>query len=499
MTHLSLSRRAALAGLASLTAMRWRSARAQDQRPVVVGQTFLAESLDPAEGVASWALQSHGVAETLFTVDRNGALAPQLARAVERDGEAWIVHLQSGIRFADGAPLTAAAVRDALARSAAANPRATGQTGRLAFAVLDPLRLRIATERPVPTLAPVLAEFPMVIYRVAGDRFHFTGPFRVVEYRRGDLIRLEPNPEFRSPGTRPAVVIRRIGDPQALALALEAGELDLAFNLPTEALARLRRRDGITVKSTAVAYQYMLLLNTARAPLDDARVRRAFDLAVDRAALTQVLGAGEIATGMYPSFMPFAVTAPRASALARAEALLEEAGWRRAGSGPRQRDGRALEITLTAYPQRPDFLTILPVVKAQLEQAGFRVRAETTEAITPQLQAKRFDAAFWAMHTAPGGDGAFVLEQYLRSSGPLNFMSYASPAFDATLDRLRETEAPQARADLMRAAHEPLFADAPIAFLLTPVWHIGLSRRLAGYEPSPSDYYILRADLSAQG
>ncbi len=252
MTDFSLSRRAALAGLASLAALRWSSTQAQDQRPVVVGQTFLAESLDPAEGVASWALQSHGIAETLFTVDRSGALVPQLARAVERDGEAWIVHLESGIRFADGAPLTAEAVRDALARSAAANPRVTGQTGRLAIAVLDPLRLRIATERPVPTLAPLLAEFSMVIYRVAGDRFHFTGPFRVVEYRRGDLIRLEPNPGFRSPGAWPAVVIRRIGDPQALALALEAGELDLAFNLPTEALARLRRRDGITVKSTAV-------------------------------------------------------------------------------------------------------------------------------------------------------------------------------------------------------------------------------------------------------
>lgn len=495
MTEFRITRRAVLSGIAGLAALRWQGAAAQGERPVVVGQTFLAESLDPADGVASWALQSHGVAETLFTVDRNGAVQPQLARAVERDGEGWIIRLVPGIRFDDGSPLDAEAVRAALARSAAANPRVTGQTGRLAMAVVDPLSLRIATERPVPTLAPLLAEFPMVIYRAAADRFHFTGPFRVAEYRRGDLVRLEPNPAFRVPAPRPPVVIRRIGDPQALALALEAGELDLAFNLPAEALARLRRRDGVVVKSAPVAYQYMLLLNTARAPFDDARVRRAVDLAIDRAALTQVLGAGEIATGMYPTFMPFAMTAAGAHDAARANALLDAAGWRREPGSARRRDGRILEIALTAYPQRPDFLTIMPVVKAHLEQVGFRVRAETTEAITPQLQAKRFDAAFWAMHTAPGGDGAFVLEQYLRSSGPLNFMSYASTALDATLDRLRETEAPEARAALLRQAHAPLFEDAPIAFLLTPVWHVGLSRRLAGYEPFPSDYYILRADL----
>jgi peptide/nickel transport system substrate-binding protein len=276
------------------------------------------------------------------------------------------------------------------------------------------------------------------------------------------------------------------------------GDLDLlrldaeTYRLRETSLLRTRGFRADAVDEPEIV---SLALDLARPPLDDVRVRRAVDRALDRGAMVQVLGAGEPATGKFPSFMPFATREPRPESLDEASALLDAAGWRRAGSGARQRDGRALELTLTAYPQRPDFLTLLPLVRAQLERAGFRVRTETTEQITPQLQAKRFDIAFWAMHTAPGGDGAFVMEQYLRSSAPLNFMSYASPALDAVLDRLRETEDAEARAALLRAAQAPLFADAPIAFLLTPVWHFGVSRRLASYEPYPSDYYVLNAEV----
>jgi peptide/nickel transport system substrate-binding protein len=497
MHFMHLSRREALV-LPTAAAMAYSSTVHAQTRPVVVGQTFIAESLDPAQGAAGWALQSHGVVETLFTVDRSGRTAPNLARSVTRDGEAWRIELAPGLKFSDGAEVTAPAVRDALMRSIAANPRAAAQTGPVAIDVLGPLVLGLRTQRAVAAMDAVLAEFPLAIYRADGDRFHGTGPFRVTEFRRGDLLRLEPNPHYRSPSARPAVVIRRISDPQALALGLESGELDLAFNLASETLPRLRRRDGVTVKSTPVAYQYMLLANTARAPLDDARVRRAIDLALDRAVLAQVLGAGEPATGMFPSFMPFAMPDSRRTDLAAANRLLDEAGWARGGAGVRLKDGRALDLTLTAYPQRPDFVTLLPVVKAQLEAIGFRLRTESREAITPFLQQKQFDLSFWAMHTAPGGDGGFVFEQYLRSTAPLNFMSYASPRLDAILDRLRERDEPAARAALLREAHAPLLEDAPIVFLITPHWHVGLSRRLADYQPFPSDYYIVRADLTAR-
>ncbi len=474
------------------------AAPALAQRPVVVGQTFIAESLDPAQGNAGWALQSHGLAETLFTVDREGRVVPNLARSVARDGDGWRIELRDDVKFGDGSPFDASALRDAYQRSTRENPRARAQTGRIEVEVLNAHAVRLRTELPLAAAESVLAAFPLVVYRVEGERFHFTGPYRAVEYRRGEFLRLEPNPHYRVSARRPPVVVRRVADPQTLALGLESGEIDIAFNLAVETLPRLARRAGLSVKSTPVAYQYMAFLNTARAPFDDVRVRRAVDLAVDRAQLVEAVRGGEVATGMYPRFFPFASPDRRPTDPAEAARLLDAAGWLAGANGQRFKDGRPLEFVLTAYPQRPDFLTLGPVLRAQLERIGFRVRLETSEAITPQLQSKRFDMAFWAMHAAPGGDGADVLEQYLRSQGPTNFTGLADAGIDAALDRLRAIEAAPARAAALRTAETLVFARAPVVYLMTPVWHVGLSARVADYVPYPSDYYIVRADLRAR-
>lgn len=479
---------AALVALVPLTA-------GAQTRPLVVGQSFLTDSLDPAQGAAGWALQSHGVAETLFTVDRQGRVVPHLAESVRRDGEGFVIRLKPDLKFSDGAPLDASALKASLERATRENPRARAQTGALTLEVLNARELRMKPERPVAAIDSVLAEFPLAIHRFDGTAAHMTGPFRVVEFRRGESLRLEPNPHYRDAGSRPSVNIRRIGDAQTLALALESGEVDIAFNLAPETLPRLQRRAGLTVKSTPVAYQYMMLLNTAKPPFDDARVRRAVDLAVERATLAAAVQGGEAANGMFPRVFPFASETPRPTDIRAAERLLDEAGWRAGAQGARAKDGRPLEFTLTTYPQRPDLIVLAPVLRAQLERLGFRVRVETSEAITAQLQAKRFDAALWAMHAAPGGDGAFVFEQYLRSGGPSNFMSFADPALDAALDRLREIDAAQARASALREIERLVFASAPIVYLMTPVWHVGLSARASDYVPYPSDYYVVRADL----
>jgi peptide/nickel transport system substrate-binding protein len=495
--QLALRRRRVMTAPLALAAVA--TADAQTVRQVVIGQGFLTDSLDPANGSAGWALQSHGVAETLFAVDRDGLVVPQLAQSLTREGERWVVTLRPGLRFSDGSALDAAAVKAALDRSIAQNPRAKAQAGSLVIEPVTAERLIVAPERPVPAMDSLLAEFPMVIYRAEAGRFVFSGPFQVAEFRRGELLRLEPNAHHRAAGARPPVTIRRIVDPQTLALGLESGEIDLAFNLATETLPRLRRRHGLTIRSTAVAYQYMLLINTLKAPFDDLRVRRALDLALDRDQLVTALGAGEPATGLYPRFMPYALTERLAHDAASAERLLDDAGWRRARAGAsRERDGRPLEITLVNYPQRVDFLTLTPVLRAQLEAVGFVVRSETVENITAHLQQRRFDVAFWTMHVAPGGDGGFVLEQYLRASAPLNVMGYRSPALDRLLDRLRETEGAEPRARLIREIQGVLRLDVPMSFLMTPVWHVGLSARLAEYVPFPTDYYIVRADLAAR-
>ena len=86
-----------------------------ENSPVVVGKTFLAASTDPRSGSTGWALASHGIAEKLFTVDKEGEIIGQIAKSVHKVSETtWDVTLKSGYKFSDGTVVTAKHVADCL-------------------------------------------------------------------------------------------------------------------------------------------------------------------------------------------------------------------------------------------------------------------------------------------------------------------------------------------------------------------------------------------------
>ena len=106
-----------------------------------------------------------------------------------------------------------------------------------------------------------------------------------------------------------------------------------------------------------------------------------------------------------------------------------------------------------------------------------------------------FDILLWAQHTAPSGDPAFFFNSMLRSGAPLNHARYANADFDAIIDGFAGTADADARAKIALAAQEKLFEDVPTSFLVSPEWHVGLSKRLANYEPWGSDYHVIRAEM----
>jgi ABC-type transport system substrate-binding protein len=143
---------------------------------IVVVQPFLAGTLDPAVSTEAWALQSHGIAETLFTVAPDGTVVPQIAESAEAaDNTSWTVRLHSDWRFSDGTPVDVAAVRASLLDGTERNPLAVSQTGKIEIDVLNPLTFRIRTAKPVPAMRSVLAEYFHVVHKWEGDRIVFTG------------------------------------------------------------------------------------------------------------------------------------------------------------------------------------------------------------------------------------------------------------------------------------------------------------------------------------
>ncbi len=504
MKHLSLARLAPAVLTAAALALTAPAAVAQDRPLVIVGQTFIAGGLDPAVGSAGWALVSHGIAEQLFTVSHEGDVVPRLATGAERvDDTTWTVTLAEGRAFSDGTPVTADAVAAALNRTGAENPAARASAGRLTATATDTLTLRIETERPTPILPSILAEWAMPIYHLpegdaAGDLAGepvFTGPFAVASFDPDARIRLAPNPYFPQAEARPEIDLIRVADPQALALGLMAGELDLAFNLPVEMLPMIAARDGLTVRTFPVEYQYMMWMNTRRGALADTQVRLAIDRAINRTDLARAARGGIPATGAFPAHFPFAATTGTDFDAAEAARLLDAAGWEGGADGLRRKDGQALALTLWAYPQRPDLITFQPVVRAQLEALGITVETRVTESPTEAARGGDFDLFLWAQHTAPAGDPAFFLSLFLGSEGANNYSGWSDPRFDALLTELAAEGDMDRRGDLSRQAQAVVAEGAPVAFLLTPEWHVGLSARLADYAAWGSDYYVIRDDF----
>ncbi|MGD1888068.1 MAG: ABC transporter substrate-binding protein [Cohaesibacteraceae bacterium] len=463
---------------------------------VTVGQTFLASGLDPADGSTGWALVTHGIAEQLFRVSQEGEVVPNLATSAEQQGDgSWLVELAPDRFFSDGTPVTATLVADALNRTGEANASARATAGRLTFEALDEDTLSVTSEQPTPILPSILAEWAFPVYLETDGAPLFTGPFAVENFDAGTAIEMVPNTFYAGADTRPDVTVRRIADGQSLALAFASGEIDMAFNLPVETLSMFDGNDDQSVTSFPVAYQYMMWMNTRSPALGDVRVRRAIDLAINRDDLVTAARAGQPATGAFATAYPFAAEGPLPQDPDMAAQVLDEAGWTMGSDGVRQKDGEALELVLWAYPQRPDLVTFQPVIRAALADLGIAVTTQVTESPSEVASSGEFDLFLWAQHTAPAGDPGLFLSLFFETGAARNYASWANTASDGLLADLRAAVDPQERIALAHRAQELIAEEAPVAFLVTPEWHVGLSARLVGYEPWGSDYYVIRPDF----
>jgi peptide/nickel transport system substrate-binding protein len=461
-----------------------------------IGKPFIAAGVDPTKASNGWALTSHGIGQNLFIVDKRGIVSPWLAAGVERAGEkSWIVRLRPDVKFSDGSAMDAAAVAAALTRSNELNGNARASTGKIAVAVLAPLTFRIDSERAVPNMASVLAEWPLAIYKQAGEDFVFTGPFMVAAAKPGSAFSLAPNPHYPGADRRPHVRIRLFSDPQSLALALQAGELDLAFGIPAEALSRVAAQPGLSARTITGGYMYLMIMNHARPPLDDARLRRALSLAIDREVLVAAAKAGSPARGLYAARYPFALNQAYRHDPKAAAALLDEAGWKPGAGGIRARDGKRLALTLVAASNWPDLMVYLPVIKSQLAKIGVELAPKLVESFLPVANAGDFDLLFRVTHTAPAGDPAFFANDGLRTAGTRNFGKYRGADLDAVLARMEGETDMARRVASARELQQIVNRDLPVAPIAEVPFHVGLSRKLADYDIWGADYYIVRDDM----
>ncbi len=436
-----------------------------------------------------------GLCDKLVDIDAGLNVVPQLAASYEwADSVTLVMKLRPGVKFHDGTDLDAAAVKYSLERHLTMQ----GSSRRGEIATLDrvetpdPMTVRIVLKTPTsPFLAALTDRAGMIVSpkaaQAAGKDFSLkpvcAGPFSFGERVAQDHITLERFPGYWNAGAIRfgKVIYRTVVDPSVRLANLKAGALDMAERIaPTDVPSVKADPKLKLVTFDGLGYQG-ITFNVGKGPRSqtpvgqDARIRQAFSLAIDRAALVQVVYAGMFtpsAQAIPPASPYWAASVPApARDLAAAKKLLAEAGVKL----PVTVD---LTVTNSATQQQEG-----EVMQAMAAEAGFDVKVRAME-FAASLDADErgdFQAHLigWSGRTDPDGN----LWSFIHTGAPLNVAGYSSKEMDGLLDGARAESAPAARKALYAKVAELQQKDMPLMYLYVNKWITGMSAKLDGYQP----------------
>ncbi len=343
------------------------------------------------------------VFDQLIMSDEKGNLSPGLATAWELapNGRSLHLKLREGVRFHDGTPFNAEAVKytfDSIVDPATGSQGAVDMIGPYERTeILGAHEVRVHYRAPNAGAIDALTENEMsIVSPTAAQRLGNTGfaqapvgtgPFRFVSWDRGREVILERNPDYawapswstvQGPSNIQRIVHRFIPNNATRVAALEAGEVQVADILPALDTRRLNDSGRFrAMVGVAAGLSFGASLNTSRPPFNDIRVRQAFMYAIDRVRLAQNLYFGII----NPAYGPLASTTPLYWNGAeqyyrfdrpRAERLLEEAGWRMGPNGIRVKEGQPLRAFFPSL-LLPDVAVAL---QAEARRVGFDIVVE---------------------------------------------------------------------------------------------------------------------------
>jgi oligopeptide transport system substrate-binding protein len=497
------------------------------------GNTTDPGTLDPPKtSLTSEAAIIRELMEGLAANAPDGSPIPGMATAWESsaDGLTWTFHLRDA-RWSDGQPVTADDFVFAFRRTL--DPKTASSYAYLLYVLsgaeavnqgkapleslgavaLGPRTLRLTLSHPAPYLPELLqhqafAPVPEHVVRRWGDSWtrpgHYVGngPYALVSWRLGDLVRVEKNPFYY--GARNVAIDRVDFYPTQDTISAERrvkrGELDVNNLIVSSRVAYLRRGGGMAafVHTHAYLSTYYLTFNVPDvAAVRDIRVRQAISMAIDRDFLThKLLNAGQIPTTAFvpapiAGYLPPAAAHPKAywadwpldRRQARARQLLDAAGYH---------PGHPLRLELKT-PNTQSTLLVVQAIQADLREVGVEltIRQEESQVAYRSFDAKDFQVGLMAW-IADFDDPLTYLTLLKSDTGAQNYGGYANPAYDALLNAADHEADGQRRAGLLARAEQIALDDAYVAPFLVGVNSNLVSPRVTGWVDNAVDIHPVR-------
>ena len=318
------------------------------------------------EGTPAFLVLSQ-VYERLAFVDFDGSLKPQLAEswAPSTDLKTWTFKLRKGVKFQDGTPFNAAAVKASYDHIL--NPPSlvakTYSAGISAVSVIDDSTVSFTSpDANASFIYQFVSEFRAAIHSQAAiDKWGKdytshpvgTGPFRFVEWKRDDQIVLERNPDYWGDKAKlDKLVFRIVPDAQTTLIELDKGTIHMSGNFPAGQLADIAKDTNVTIQRTPQLQLFGYWFNVKKDLFSDVRVRKALRLAVDTDTIVKTIGAGLMERARGPVYVTSPVEHPTLQEPAynpdEAKRILASLGWTPGAGGVLQKDGKPFSFTILA-------------------------------------------------------------------------------------------------------------------------------------------------------
>ncbi|MEJ2479981.1 MAG: ABC transporter substrate-binding protein [Acidihalobacter sp.] len=491
---------------------------------LVVGQSAEPKSLDPAVDTA---VTDFRILENIYdglVRYKSGTLQPVPALAkswtISKDGLTYTFNLRHDVKFQDGTPFNAEAVKFNFDRmldkkdpyhDTGPFPQAFFFSDVKHVTVVDPYTVQFILKKPyAPFLSNLAYPTGLIVSPAAvmkygknyGSHPSGTGPFELVQWDRNNKVVLKRNPHYWNGEAKlKTVIYRPISDTNTRVSELLSGGIDVMFGVPPNSLRLFEHNANFKIHQQVGPHVWFVILNAKDGPLKSKLVRQAMNYAVNKKAIVKnvLKGTAEVANGPTPPAFAWAYNKklqPYPYDPAKAKKLLAKAGYPNG-------------FSTTFYVTQGGSGMLSPVemgtaIQADLAKVGIKVKIETFEwntflsKVNAGLKGNVGMAEMAWMTNSPDTLPFLALRtQAWPSKGGFNSGYYSNPEVDKLLEEARSTSDQAKRAELYKKMQVIVHNDAPWIFVANWKQNAVTSTKVKNFHLEPS-FFLLLHNVSKQ-
>ncbi|MGE4583641.1 MAG: ABC transporter substrate-binding protein [Sphaerochaeta sp.] len=466
---------------------------------ITVGQGADVTSFDPHIGKETPAVAvTNHIFDTLVDTDPvTGEVVPQIAEKWEvLSPVSYRFHIRKGLKFHNGEDLTADDVKFSLDRAIASASVSYIVDFIKEVKIEDDYTVLVTTKAPYgPTLRNLAVPFAAIVpkdYVTANPDALKTkpvgsGPYKFVSWAQNDSVQLEAYDDYYAgaPETK-KLVFKVIPEASQRTIALETGELDIAYDILVSDLKRVKENKNLSLFEAPSLTCFYISFNMRKAPFDNQKVRQAINMAIDRQLLVDTVNSGTGAPAdeiIAPAVFGYYSTGVWEYNPQKAKALLAEAGYP---------NGFECSLWVNNNQSRVE---MCQAIQEMLREIGIKVKVEVMEFGTfiSRSTAGEHDMGYfgWVTSTKDADYTYYSLEHSSQQGAPGNRSFIA----DAEVDRLVELGRTSADTAVRLDAYKNLALrlkelanNAPIIYTAITA---GANKKVEGFVLDPIGYHRL--------